>query len=312
MNGTRGLHRPGRREARYYMPFVAAAGAILITVPLVLLLAGVIRFGKPSVNGVTTANRIDSRKRPVAPGSSFGQSDPRIYCCARVKAFGDTVLESRWYAGDRQVGGYSCAFSAITGSPAGRFLPAKGTVAFHLDRPDSGWTGGRYTVRLFADGRRAGEASFTVAAGESTGGSVYRDPSGLFTVQVPPGWVRSESSARGLLAGFSDVSGSYPPRFAVVSTDVRSVDPGLLNGQLGPDSGAGKFERYVLGDFSGARRDYLWDTQVGQRDVELHSIQVLIEGKDGKVYGLNCHALKSQYERYLPAFNRVINSFRLL
>lgn len=296
---------------------IAIAAAVLaVTVALVLLLAGVIRFGRPRLRDVTTSARIDSSGRPVDPGSSFEQSDPRVYCCAAVKAFDDTVLESRWYAGKLQVGGYSCVFGAITRSSSGRFAPAEGRVAFYLDRPETGWAGGEYTVQLFADGVKAGEAGFTVSGGESAEGTTYRDPSGLFSVSAPAGWVRSGSGSGsgsgGLLAAFSEPSGSYPARFAVVSTEVQSVDPGYLNRVLGPESEAGKFEQYSLGDSAGARRDYLWDTQVGERDVELHSIQVLTAAGDGRVYGLNCHVRKGEYDRYLPVFNEIINSFRLL
>ncbi len=311
MDGIQEYPRSGRGNARRFIPvIIAAAGAVVISVLLVLFLTGVIRFGKPRLYGIVTSARIDSRDRPLAPRSTFQQSDTRIYCCAKVKAYEDTVLESRWYAGERQVGGYSCAFGAISGSASGKFLPTNGTVAFYLDRPSSGWSAGRYTVRLYADGKRAAEISFIVTSRESTG-PAYRDPSGLFTVSVPDGWVKSEDTSGSVLAEFSAPSGSYPPRFAVVSTDLPSVDPGYLNQQLGSDSGAGKFEQYALGGSAGARRDYLWDTQISDKDVELHSIQVLVTAGNGKVYGLNCHVLKGEYDRYLPTFNAVINSFRL-
>ncbi len=292
---------------------IAAACMALVVVLTVLFFTGVLRFSSPSLSGVKTAAKVDSRYRPVDPTDEFTGRERRVYCCARLKAFEDTVLEVRWYLGSAQVGGYSGTFGAIAKKTTGRSLAARGNVAFYLDRPADGWLGGDYRVTVYVDGRREGEATFTMGQLESGSGLVtYEDPEGAFTIGVPSGWaIADEASTDEALAGFTAQGSVYPPRFAVVETGYTSVDPAYLNGVLAPEGGApaSQFQVYSLGGTPAARREFEWDHRSGERNLKLRTVQVVAQGADGTVLGLNCHSLSSDFEANLPVFNAVINSF---
>ena len=66
-----------------------------------------------------------------------------------------------------------------------------------------------------------------------------------------------------------------------------------------------------MGNSPGARRDFEWDHMSGNTKLKLHSVQVVVQGADGKVYGINCHSMASSYDTNLPVFNYVISSFKL-
>jgi hypothetical protein len=281
----------------------AAAGAVVLT--------GVVKFGKPRVLGLSMASEIDRNARPLEKTQVFDEDDPRVYCCARVRAFDDSIVESRWYLGGLQVGGYGVRFGSLDSSSGGRIVPAGGWVSFYLKRPRGGWSAGEYTVKVYIDGVGPTEEKFRI--GEADGKSesaTYRDPDGRFQVDVPAGWTAGEIDPEsGELAGFLGEGEDYPPRFVVLETDFDTVDPTALNALL-PES-TGKFNGYSLGERPGARRDYQWDYLSDGETLKLHSIQVLAQASDGTVYGLNCHSLADEYEENLPVFNEIANSFRL-
>ena len=291
---------------------VCTAAAVALGV---MFFTGVVRFGTPGVSGVTMASKIDVRRRPVEKKARFSGSEQRIYCCARVRAFEDTVLEARWYLGSSQVGGYSTRYGSLTRSSTGKFITSGGNVAFSLERPPAGWLGGDYQVRVYLDAKRAGNTGFSIKQRDGGSGlSTYRDPAGVFSVGVPYGWsAADESTLDGALAGFLGQGGDYPPRFVVVSTDYTSVDPAYLNGSLSKDGTAAsgeQFQAYSLGESPGARREFEWDYESGEETFKLRSVQVLVQAKDGKVYGLNCHSKAEDFKSNLPVFNSIINSFR--
>lgn len=301
---------------KWVLPVVIIAVCTAAAVALaVIFFTGVVRFGTPRVSGLTMASKIDVRRRPVEKKARFSGSEQRIYCCARVRAFEDTVIEARWYLGSSQVGGYSARYGSLTQTSTGKFITAGGDVAFFLDRPPDGWLGGDYQVRVYLDAKRAVKAGFSIKQREDGSGlSTYQDPAGVFSVGVPYGWAAAdESTLDGALAGFLGQGGDYPPRFVVVSTDYTSVDPAYLNGTLSQDGTTApgeQFQAYSLGESPGARREFEWDYKSGEETFKLRSVQVVVQAKDGKVYGLNCHSKAEDFKSNLPVFNSIINSFR--
>jgi hypothetical protein len=319
MNGASSYTQPAPdqatppRDRRAVTVSIVAGFVLLVALLTFLFFAGVIRIGTPGVSSLTMASKIDSRQRPAVKKSRFDGSEKRIYCCARVRAFEDTVLEARWYRGNAQVGGITGTFGALTRSSGGRLSPSRGNIAFYLDRPPSGWVSGSYQVRVYLNRKRGRDAGFTITTrGQDSGAGVYRDPGGLFSVKVPDGWVEADpSTLQGDLAGFTATTGEYPPRFVVAETDFTGVDPAYLNGSVnqGGQQASGQFQPYSFGDNPGARRDFLWDYKDGGKTYKLHSVQAVVQGKDGKVFSVNCHSLATEYDRNLPVFNSIINSF---
>jgi hypothetical protein len=293
--------------------------AVILTAALFFAAtSGVLRIGSPRITSISTASRVDGSERPVNGVNRFPQGAARIFCCARVTGFRDTVVEARWYHGGSQVKSYSTRFGALSGGTAGGIFPAGANVAFYLDRPPEGWPAGAYTVTVTLNGKKGARASFTVAAASTGEASiapgVYNDATGAFSVSYPADWTQADAtSSEGVMVSFiAHDSGEYPPRFAVVSTDYSSAAPDYLNGLLA-DSGASKeemFSAYSLGGTSGARRTYRWTYGEGQSAVELESIQVVMQGKEG-VLALNCHSLAAGFDSALPTFNQIINSFRV-
>jgi hypothetical protein len=294
---------------------LSAACMALVVALSVLFFTGVLRIGAVRLSGVKTAAKVDSRYRPVEATDEFSGKERRIYCCCRIKAFEDTVLEVRWYLGGAQVGGYAGTFGAIARKATGRSLPARGDVAFYLDRPSDGWLGGDYRVAIYADGRRKAEETFSIGQLERGSGLVtYEDPEGSFSVGVPYSWTAADSeTVDEALAGFTAQGNGYPPRFVVVETGYESADPNYLNGVLAPGGGtpASQFQAYSLGETAAARRDFEWDYRSGESTLKLHTVQVVAQGPEGDVLGLNCHSLAADYEANLPVFNAIINSFKL-
>lgn len=310
-----GSRYPPRETSRKQKAVIAAVVAFALVLAAaaagVAMLTGVVKFGKPRVIELTMASRIDDSGRPLKETETFDDKDPRVYCCARVRAFDDSIIESRWFLGGLQVGGYGVRFGALDRSSGGRIVPAGGWVSFYLKKPRGGWSAGKYKVKVYIDGSGPTEAVFRI--GESDGkneSATYRDPDGAFQVDVPAGWTAAEVDPEsGELAGFLGTGDEYPPRFVVLETDLDSADPATLN-ELLPES-TGQYNGYSLGERPAARRDYEWDFLSEGKTLKLHSIQVLAQGSDGTVYGLNCHSLADEYEDNLPDFNEVINSFRL-
>jgi hypothetical protein len=187
-------------------------------------------------------------------------------------------------------------------------------VAFYLQRPTGGWQPGSYTVGLSIDGKAAGSASFSISSdGSSRQGTTYKDPSGLFSVDVPRGWTQmDQQSTGGALAGFmGPAAGSYAPRFVVVSTPMTSATPESLNATLA-SGGVPEQERFTaitLGTLVGARRTYEWDLDESGNKTRLKSIQVVVDMGNGKVLEINCHSQALEFDENLPTFNSVINSF---
>ena len=305
----------GRRPGAVALVAVLAALAVL-TVSLAVVFAGAVRLGAPAVSGVTMSAGIDRRDKPSDATRRFSTDTERIYCCARVRAFDDTVLAARWSLGDRPIKTVMRTFSRLAGVTRTFVFPVTADVAFYLVKPAGGWTQGVYEVEVTAGGRRSSKASFTVVGGtkEVSGSTTnaYTDPAGEFTVTYPEGWVESPDT-ESLVEFVAPLGGSYPPRFAVVGTDLTSASQDDLNGNL--DSAAAgpgeQFTAYSLGGASGAKRVYRWTYQADDgSSLSLETMQVLVKGKDG-VYGVNCHALASDFDQYLPTFDALVNSFRV-
>lgn len=307
---------PPPRGSRRGIAIAITAGIVLIVAVFsVLTFAGVIRFGTPNASSLTIASKIDGRKRATVRKTKFDGSEQRIYCCSRFRAFEDTVLEARWFREGAQVGGFSGKFGALTRTSTVRFLVLSGDVAFYLTRPPAGWTGGSYRVRVYIDGKRAREVGFSLSSrGRQAGTTTYKDPGGLFTLELPNGWVEANAETlNGARAGFIGPGSGYAPRLVVVPTDFTSVDTSYLNGavaQEGQQNG-GQFQPYSMGNSPGARRDFEWDHMSGNTKLKLHSVQVVVQGADGKVYGINCHTEATNYDTNLPVFNSIISSFKL-
>lgn len=301
-------------DRRAFTAAIAAALVLLVALVTFLFFAGVIRFGTPVVSSLTMASKIDSHQRPVVKKSNFDGSEKRIYCCARVRAFEDTVLEARWYRGNAQVGGITGKFAALTHSSSGKLLTSRGDIAFYLDKPPSGWVSGSYQLRMYINGKRGPDVGFSMAArGQEGTSQAYSDPGGLFSVKVPDGWLDADSTTlEGALAGFTATTGEYPPRFVVIQTDYTSVDPAYLNGLVnqGVQQSSGQFQPYSFGNNPGARRDFEWDYKSGDKTLKLHTVQAVVQGSNGTVFSVNCHSLASEYDSDLPVFNSIINSFR--
>ncbi|MFH1150316.1 MAG: hypothetical protein V1748_07570 [Actinomycetota bacterium] len=286
---------------------------VLLVVPVVLLFAGAIRFGRPGAGKVQTAASVDSGLKPVEAASRFGPDDERIYCCAVVRAYQDTVVGTQWRRGAAMVASMSGRFGDLARGSATKFLLSSGRVAFYLQKPAGGWQPGSYTVGLSIDGKAAGETSFAVSGdGASSRGTTYRDPSGRFTVEVPTGWIEMDQrSTGGALAGFMAPASGYAPRFVVVSTPMTSATPESLNAALAAE-GVPEQERFTaitLGTLVGARRTYEWDLEENGGKTRLKSIQVVVDMGNGTVLEINCHSQATRFDENLPTFNSVINSF---
>jgi len=303
----------GRNAAAVIIPVVLIA---LIVALSVIFLTGVVKLGKPSVGSIALASRVNSSNKPADSRARFTSDDGAIYCCANVRAFGSTRLEARWYQAGTQVADFKRTFGAMAGTPPARFLTARGNVAFKLERPEEGWAGGPYSVKVLVDGKSAGERAFMVSEARTAGiaGVRYNDPAGGFSITVPEGWVAAEKSTlSGGLAGFMAPAGQspYPPRFAVSLTDFTSVDPSYLNGIM-KQAGAKDeqlFGPYAIMDLAGARRTFDWDFTSGAQQFRLRTTQVVVQVGD-KVYSIDCHSLVTEIPANEPTFNVVINSFR--
>jgi hypothetical protein len=301
-----------KTDDRKAIAIVIIAVCVAVIVALtVLFFTGVIRFGTPRAYALSTTASVDNRQRPTSKTSSFDGDTKRVYCCARLQAFEDTVLVARWYLGASQIGGFNGRFGAIAHSAAGRFLTRTGNVAFYLERPPSGWLSGDYTVMVYVNGKRAASKVFTInVEGQAATSATYTDPQGRFKVDVPNGWAAADQqSQQGVLAGFVSAGGQYPPRFAITETSYDSVDATHLNANVANTDQTAQFQPYSLGSSVAARRDYGWDYVSGNSKLKLHTVQVVVQGK-GKIYGIDCHSLASDYNKNLPQFNAIINSFR--
>lgn len=305
--------KSGRRITLILLSALVMAGLIVLSA---LSLTGVFRLGRPEASSVATASRIDASKKPVEPTARFDPGDLRIYCTARVRAFEDTIVEARWLKGKQLVRSFARPFSRLTGISAGRLFPSTADVAFFIERPQGGWTPGTYVVQVRLDGRTAGSADFAVTGGqgeeEGPQQNTYREPDGSFTVSYPADWSVADPASLGdALAGFiSPGSGDFPARFVVLLTEYESAEPEYLNGMLALPAGEQGFAAYSLGEARGARRTYNWVFATEGGPVELKSTQVVMPGGKG-VYALNCHSLASEFDDNAPAFNAIINSFRV-
>ncbi|MHB8896107.1 MAG: hypothetical protein ACYC99_13155 [Candidatus Geothermincolia bacterium] len=290
---------------------------IVVVVTLSLLfLTGIVKLGTPSATAISLASRTGPSNKPLDARTRFTASDPDVYCCASVRAFDGTVLESRWYQAGEQVSVFKSTFGKMAGSPSTKFMTTRGRVAFRLERPDGGWAGGPYSVKVFVDGKMAGQRDFMISASEPGGmtGSRYADPAGGFSIVVPEGWLAADkASLGGALAGFLAPAGQspYPPRFAVCLTDYTSVDINYLNGIITP-AGAKPgelFGQYAIGNLVGARRTFEWDYTNGSQQYRLRTIQVVVQVAD-RFYGIDCHSLSQDFASNEPTFNAIINTFK--
>jgi hypothetical protein len=298
----------GRRLAAIIVPLVMI---VVIATVSALFLTGVIRLGTPSMTAISMASRINRAARPLDARKRFTDEDPAAYCCATVRAYGNTPLEAKWFQSGTQVADFKSTFGAMAGSPAARFTTSRGNVAFALERPRSGWVTGPYTVKVFIAGKQAGSTDFLVGSGQPAGltGVRYTDPAGGFSILVPEGWLPAEASTLGgALAGFMAPAGqAYPPRYAVSLTDFTSVDVKYLN-DIMTKAGARPgelFSAYSVGEIKGARRVFDWDYQ----GAKLRSVQVVLQNGDG-IYSIDCHSLATDFQASEPVFNAVVNSFR--
>ncbi|MDD5747934.1 MAG: hypothetical protein PHP64_02605 [Actinomycetota bacterium] len=323
MNG-RGLDAP----ASVSTPFdfsrrnrARTAGSILIVFLLVALSAfvvisffGVIRIGEARVFETVLCEKFDKNGKPIEK-TTFDGDEERLYCFASVSAFEDTEIEARWLKGNTLAARFKGDFGKIAGRFCGRFISSRGHVKFALESPRTGFLPGSYRVEIFLDGKQVSRLSFSVRESRERVRleSKYTDDMRHFSIGYPANWQSADSSSLGgALAGFISMeNGTYPPRVAVVLTKFESVSLDYLNGILSASGTKGEefFSGYSLGDRAGARRKFNWQYE-GHEGLSLTSIQVLIQG-NGCVYGIDCHSLSGEFEKNLPVFNAIINSFRL-
>ena len=297
-------------------PILAVTGAVLVIgagVLGALVLAGVVRFGHPSVSSAVTASSVEG-SRPSRLARTFSENAPRIYLCATLRAFSDSVLEARWYSGSALECVTSRKFSEFAGPAPGSFAPSTADAVFYLERPRGGWPPGSHSVTITVDGKQLAKNDFTIGR-PGPGLDVYvpyEDPGGAFSLGVPAGWSKAEqSSTGGAVVGFVAPSDpGYPPRFAVSLTDFTSADPAYLDSQLSTSEQSEKFRPYSLGESRGARREYSWEHNEGGKSVKLKSIQVVLQGK-GKVYSLDCHCASEDYASLSGVLDHIVNSFRV-
>ncbi len=278
-----------------------------------VLLTGVVKFGAPSLSGVSFSSRVDGALKPLDSKTRFTTDIPSLYCCARLRAFAGTRLEARWFKDDKQVGDFKGTFGAMAGSSGAKFLTSSGRVAFCLERPEAGWAAGSYTVRLLIDGKLETKAKFVLAKASSVATLTrYTDPGAAFSIMVPESWAAADKATlTGALIGFIAPSGPYPPRFVVTDTDFTSAEIGYLNEIVRQAAGARAevlFTPYSIGDMVGARRTFEWEYEADGQQYKLRSIQVVAQAETN-VYSIDCHSLAMDFRVNEPIFNAVINSF---
>lgn len=302
----------GRRVAAVAVPAVTVAVLVVLGV---LLLTGTVKFGSPAVTAVTLASKVDATGKPLDSRTRFTDEDDRVYCCANVRAFDSTRLESRWYAAGVQVSGTKGTFGKMAGASPAKFTTTRGRVCFSLLRPATGWAAGPYSVKVLLNGKTANKKDFMISVARPEGmvGLRYTDPSGAFSIVVPEGWRAAEkSSLGGALAGFIAPAGAveYPPRFAVSLTGFESADVTYLDRTLNLAAGApDAFTAYSIGELAGARRTFEWDYSDNGQVRRLRSIQAVVQTGQG-VYSIDCHSLASDFPANEPTFNAIINTFR--
>lgn len=303
----------GRRVAAILVPALTLAVLIALAV---LFLTGTVRFGTTSVTAVTLASKVDASGRPLDSKARFTDEDASVYCCANVRAFASTRLESKWFLAGKQVSSTRSTYAKMAGTPPARFVTSRGRVCFRLERPSGGWAGGPYSVKVFLNGKQAAQKDFMISEARPDGmvGLRYTDPSGLFSIVVPEGWRAAEkSSLGGALAGFMAPAGqaAYTPRFAVSLTDFESADVEYLNRAIGPAGATtlDSFVPYAIGELAGARRTFEWDFSENGQVHRLRTIQVVVQTPQG-VFSIDCHSLASDFTANEPVFNAIVNTFR--
>lgn len=110
-------------------------------------------FSTASISDVETAEDVNSDLEPVNKTSEFKTNQEKIYVTLKFSnAPSDTKLKAEWYyiEEEEKIASYT---KKVDGS---------GRAAFHLTKPDDGWPTGSYEVRLFIDGEKADNASFSI------------------------------------------------------------------------------------------------------------------------------------------------------
>lgn len=306
----------GRKVAGIVIALLVAAA---FTAVAVLLLAGVIRFGSAVVNETVTSRSVDPAGRPASKTTTFPPTSERIYCCVQGRFFEDTRLEAAWYFGSKRIAKSGGTCGSLGGASGGRFAATSMWLDFFIERPEGGWSAGRYEVRVLLNGNRVSTERFTVGKEESEpedepGNKTYRDPQGAFSFRYPSQWVKADpASLDGASVGFaSPAGGEPPPSVAVVKTELESASLDYLNGLLEKE-GVPKEERfatYSLGDKKGARREFAWEMDLSGRKVPMKTIQVVVKGKDG-VYEMNAHSAAADFEKNSSVLDAIVNSFRV-
>lgn len=302
-----------RRVAAILVPAVVI---VILVVLGVVFLSGMVRLGTPAATAISLASKVDSTGKPLDSKTRFAAQDAAVYCCANVRAFHDTRLESRWYQSGVQISTFKSTFGRMAGAPPARFLTSRGRVCFKLPRPGSGWVGGPYSVKVLVNGKEGGKRDFLISEAKPEGmiGLRYTDPSSGFSIVVPEGWLTADkASLQGALAGFlaPTQQAAYPPRFAISLTDYASVDVSYLNDVV-KQAGAKPeelFGPYAIGLLAGARRTFEWDYKDGAGQYRLRTIQVVVQSGE-TVYSIDCHSLAADFAANEPTFNAIINTFQ--
>lgn len=291
---------------------------VLMSAIVVVLITGLIKIGHPKLISVVTSDTVDEKTgKPGEEIESFTGNEERIYCCAKARAFDDTVVRVEWRSGDRLIREQRTTFGEVIGSIPAKCLTSEGYLNFYLERPKGGWLSGTYEVTFQLGDIDSKDVTFTVGEEGSESSlqtSTYEDPQGLFSIDIPVNWYAADpDSLGGGLAGFlSDESGDYPPRVEILATNLESVSTEYLNGTLAAQgvSESDFYNPYNIDEQPGAVREFTWTYAEGDKTYELHSIQYVVQGEQA-VYGLNFHCLAADYEKNQQLFTEVAGSFRV-
>ena len=302
--------------------------ALIVLVVVMLIIAGagiciawlgLIRFGTPSLSKAVVAAEIDEKtKEPKKSVEEFTDEDKKIYCTALVRGFTDTRLAARWFYGDTEVGELKGALGSLASGGTTNFIASSGYVAFYMERPEGGWSSGKYRVELYLDGEEAAKKTFSIEAREielDEDLSIFEDADGRFSVSYPSSWSRASESSleEDVLVGFvgPDTDG-FSPKF-VVLTSSQPMDINALNAELEAE-GAPEgelFQETTVGGREALVRTFEWSYQTEEGEpVDLKTIQALVED-DGVVYGIHCHATADSFSRYKSTFDTIIDSFEV-
>ncbi|GEM_PF-4425483 len=300
--------------------FLVGSLALLafLTVAILLLFFGVVRFGRVNAGRIEFSELIGSAGEPKNPSNAFWSDGKRIYACLKVKSFDDTSFEFNCEHNGKVIYQREGCLADLKKRSTGNFIAVTARVSFYLDRPNAGWNKGTYEVRITLGGKLRRSGSFLIRSRGTSGESElemmeYEDNSTGIVFSCPRDWVRVKYKTDSL-TGFGAVSRAssiYPPRVVIYATNLRSAEAQSLNEMLKNEgqTSKGMFTSYLVGEMEGAYRTFEWEISKSGQRLKLKSVQVLLKSPEA-VLGINCHSLAEEFESNVKIFNRMINAVR--